>query len=108
MGSILKSRLQPSRPFTSIGVDYCGPAYIKARNLRKFKLFKSYIAVFVCFTTKAIHLELVSDAFLADFIRFISRRGIYSVKSIQIMEHTSFCLPRNDEKSSTFTTKSKT
>lgn len=49
----------------------------------------AYISVFVCFTTKAIHQELVSDltsaCFLASLERFISRRStplqIYSDNS---------------------------
>jgi hypothetical protein len=40
---------------------------------------KGYTAVFVCFATKAIHLEvdtsLTTEAFLADLRRFIARRG---------------------------------
>ncbi|XP_070141654.1 uncharacterized protein [Drosophila kikkawai] len=40
---------------------------------------KGYVSVFVCFCTKAIHLEPTSDLttekFLAAFARFVSRRG---------------------------------
>ncbi|XP_070072176.1 uncharacterized protein [Drosophila takahashii] len=42
--------------------------------------YKSYVALFVCFASKAVHLELVSDlttdAFLLALQRFVSRRGI--------------------------------
>lgn len=41
---------------------------------------KAYVAVFVCFTSKAVHLELVvdlsTDAFLNVFKRFAGRRGL--------------------------------
>lgn len=80
MGNLPKLRLTPSRPFSTTGIDYCGPTYIKSSHLKNSKLIKAYIAVFVCFTTKAIHLELVSglttEAFLAALKRFVSRRGL--------------------------------
>lgn len=51
----------------------------KQSRIRKSVISKSYIALFVCFAVKAIHVELVSDltteTFLACFKRFISRRG---------------------------------
>jgi hypothetical protein len=79
MGDLPKERLQPSRPFSTSGVDYAGPYLIKSSKLRNAKKVKSYIALFVCFSTKAVHLELVGDltteSFLAAFKRFTSRRG---------------------------------
>jgi hypothetical protein len=43
------------------------------------KLVKAYICLFICLSTKAIHIELVSDltsdAFVATFRRLMSRRG---------------------------------
>lgn len=79
MGNLPKSRLLPGFPFESVGVDYAGPVMCASRQGRGCRLVKVYIAVFVCFTTKAIHLELVGDLtsnnFLSALRRFISRRG---------------------------------
>lgn len=78
-GNLPKERVAPIRPFLNCGVDYCGPVYVKSSNFRGNKLMKSYIAVFVCFSTKAIHLELVGDltteSFLGCLKRFMARRG---------------------------------
>ena len=79
MANLPSTRVQPSRPFTVTGIDYAGPFIIKSRSGRGVKSLKCYISIFVCFSTKAIHLELVSDlstaTFLAALKRFIARRG---------------------------------
>ncbi|XP_054709171.1 uncharacterized protein LOC129218872 [Uloborus diversus] len=79
MGNLPKERVIPARAFSKCGLDFAGPVITKP-NLKRSKVtLKSYIALFVCFTTKAIHLEVVSDlstgAFLACLRRFIGRRG---------------------------------
>ncbi|XP_072377717.1 uncharacterized protein [Diabrotica undecimpunctata] len=80
MGSLPNNRISPSFPFQVTGIDYAGPYNIKDRKGRGAKTTKGYICVFVCFVTKAIHLELISDmtteCFIACLRRFVSRRGI--------------------------------
>ncbi|XP_058840862.1 uncharacterized protein LOC131696333 [Topomyia yanbarensis] len=77
-GQLPVPRVTPSRPFTVTGVDYAGPIYLRAPHKRAAPQ-KAYISIFVCFSTKAVHIELVSDlttsAFIAAFRRFMSRRG---------------------------------
>ncbi|GIX67562.1 reverse transcriptase [Caerostris darwini] len=73
------TRISPSPTFLRCGVDYAGPFQIRTSKGRGSKSFKAYIALFVCFTTRAIHLELVTDlsadVFIAALKRFIFRRG---------------------------------
>lgn len=79
MGELPSERVTPSLPFSISGVDYCGPFVLKDRRGRGFKTYKSWVSLFVCLTTKAIHLEiatdLTKDAFIAVFRRFCARRG---------------------------------
>ncbi|CAG9124118.1 unnamed protein product, partial [Plutella xylostella] len=79
MGSLPADRLHASRPFEKVGIDFAGPIMIKQSRVRSVITTKGYIAVYVCFVTKAVHLELVSDlttdTFLASFKRFSSRRN---------------------------------
>ncbi|XP_055527262.1 uncharacterized protein LOC129719871 [Wyeomyia smithii] len=71
-------RVSPTRPFSVCGVDYCGPFFLKSA-VRNRGPTKVYVAIFVCFSTKAVHIELVSDlstpAFLAALRRLVARRG---------------------------------
>jgi hypothetical protein len=79
MGELPSTRIQPARPFLTPGVDYAGPISLRLGSTRSKVITKGYIAIFVCFTTKAIHLEVVTslttEAFLAALRRFIARRG---------------------------------
>lgn len=61
MGNLLRLRLIFTRPFLQSDVDFCGPFHIKEKRFRNRKREKIYIAVFVCLSVKAIHLELVQD-----------------------------------------------
>ena len=73
-------RVIPSYPFLHVGLDYAGPIKFKVSPGRGRKSMPGYIAVFVCFATKAINLELVSSydskGFIQAFKRFVSRRGL--------------------------------
>lgn len=79
MGDLPSPRVNQVKPFQCVGVDFGGPYFVTLGKRRGIKSEKAYICLFVCFATKAIHLELVSDlssdAFLAALRRFISRRG---------------------------------
>ncbi|XP_050339525.1 uncharacterized protein LOC126765898 [Bactrocera neohumeralis] len=43
-----------------VGMDFLGPIWIH-HKIRGKKADKAYVCVFVCFSTKAVHLEIVSD-----------------------------------------------
>lgn len=79
MGSLPKPRVTESYPFSHTGVDYAGPISVRTMKGRGHKAYKGYIAIFVCLSTKAVHLELVGDlsseTFIAALRRFMARRG---------------------------------
>ncbi|GFT33539.1 integrase catalytic domain-containing protein [Trichonephila clavipes] len=79
MGNLPAIRLSAGRAFLNVGIDFGGPFITKPNVSRSKVKLKSYLALFICMATKAVHLEVVSDlsadAFLAAFRRFISRRG---------------------------------
>lgn len=83
MGDLPKERLTVARPFLNVGIDFGGPFRLKPSSHRSNVILKGYLAVFVCMTTRAVPLELVSSLTAEDFLqalrRFISRRGIPEV-----------------------------
>ena len=77
MGDLPKTRVDPPiKAFEDVGLFFAGPFLCrKSPNSPE----KSYLALFVCFASKAVHLELVSDlstaACIAAIRRLVSRRG---------------------------------
>ncbi|KAG5884223.1 hypothetical protein JTB14_011712 [Gonioctena quinquepunctata] len=100
MAALPESRLNPKHPFEITGVDYAGPFSIKSRSGRGCKISKAYISLFICFVTKAVHFELVTDlskdAFLLALKRFVSRRGLPTL--INSDNGTNFVAANNDLK----------
>lgn len=79
MGELPAPRVNPSYTFSNVGVDYCGPFRVQISRRRGQSPMKAYVCVFICMSTKAVHLEctsdLTTDAFLGALKRFIGRRG---------------------------------
>ena len=69
-------RTEGSRAFQTVGVDFAGPLEYKVS--KKIKA-KSYVALYTCATTRAVHLDLLTDMTAEEFKRslteFIAKRG---------------------------------
>lgn len=80
MGSLPATRVTPSRVFSQVGCDFAGPFLVRRNKGRGGVVDKAYIALYICLSTKAIHLELASDlstnAYIATLKRFTARRGV--------------------------------
>ncbi|XP_064551498.1 uncharacterized protein LOC135437490 [Drosophila montana] len=72
MADLPADRLDTSYPFMVTGVDYCGPFYYK-NEVRNRPPVKCYISLFICFATKAVHLELVKDLSTISFLNALKR-----------------------------------
>lgn len=81
MGELPADRIRPGKAFVATGVDYAGPFQVKYMDKtgQTIILHKSWIAIFVCMKTRAIHIDLVTDltsaSFIAFFEQFLARRG---------------------------------
>ena len=69
-------RVSDDPPFTNSGIDFAGPLYVTSPTIVR----KSYIVLFTCQSSRAVHLELVPDlsveSFLQAFRRLASRRRL--------------------------------
>ena len=78
MGHLPANRTRPEAPFTIAGLDFAGPLITVRGNSCRPTLMKTYVCLFVCFGTKAVHLELCcdpsSETFLEAFRRFSNCR----------------------------------
>ena len=67
-------RVEPSAPFSAVGLDFCGPLYIKTpflvphqKKITKHDNKKYWIAVWVCLATRALSLDLIPDLTIDSF-----------------------------------------
>ena len=71
-----KLRVEQPNPFYVTGVDFTGALYIREKEDER----KVYICLFMCVTTRAMHLEVVLDltveSFMLAFRKFTSRRSL--------------------------------
>jgi len=78
MGELPSTRVQPSRPFLNTGVDFAGLISLNVGTPRSKTITKGYIAIFVRFANKAVHIEavtsLTTEAFLSALRRYVARR----------------------------------
>ena len=62
--TVPKSRLQQVEPFSVTGVDFTGALYIHEAEVYR----KVYICLFTCASTRAVHLEVVTDLMVQTFL----------------------------------------
>ena len=72
MSDLPSARILPYSPFQRAGIDYVGPFSVRLSKTRGRGTTKGYIALFVCMSTRAVHLEVAEDycseAFSVPFI----------------------------------------
>ncbi|XP_061170947.1 uncharacterized protein LOC133180435 [Saccostrea echinata] len=101
MSDLPTDRLEPSPPFTYIGLDTFGPWEIVTRRTRGGSAnSKRWAILFTCLTTRRIHIEVVeelsSSSFINAFKRFEAIRG--KVTQIRSDQGTNFVGAINDLK----------
>ena len=88
MSDLPKERCCEAAPFTHCGVDMFGPFIIRERRSN----LKRYCALFTCFASRAVHIEVTctmgTDSFIQALRRFMARRG--KVRSIRSGNGTNF------------------
>ena len=71
----VKSKVNPSPPFSFVGLDYFGPYEVKEKR----RVLKKYGVIFTCLYSRAVHVEvcddMTSDAFINCLRTFMAIRG---------------------------------
>ena len=98
-----KFRVVFEEPFSSTGLDFAGPLYIKTKCAQN-PSSKVYFLLLTCSASRAIHLELVPDMTSSSCVRalrrFIARRGVPNLifsdnaKTFKAAETKAFALDR--------------
>ncbi|XP_030581660.1 uncharacterized protein LOC115777804 [Archocentrus centrarchus] len=94
MSDLPRERVEPSPPFSYCGMDCFGPFTTKQGRKEQ----KRYGVVFTCFSSRAIHIEMLddmsTDALINGLRCFIALRG--SVRQIKCDQGTNFVGAKNE------------
>ena len=94
MADLPQERYTEAAPFTYCGVDMFGPLIIKERRSE----LKCYGALFTCFSSCVVHIEVTNslnaDSFILAHRRFIARTG--TVHSVWSDNGANFVAARNE------------
>ena len=73
-----KIRVDKASPFSHVGIDFAGSLFVLCKT--KGQTVKSYVCLFACASTRAVHLELVNslsvETFILAFRSFCAYRGL--------------------------------
>ena len=94
MADLPKDRVEPSPPFTYVGMDCFGP-FITKQNRKEVK---RYGLLFTCLCSRAVHIEMLDDMSTDSFINglrcFMAIRGI--VRQIRCDQGSNFVGAKNE------------
>ena len=78
------------------GIDYAGSMTLKKGHTQEPVLIKAYLAIFVCFSTKAVHIEVSEDHSTEDLMAGLKRKKRPPVRTIHSDNRKNFIGARND------------
>nr|XP_054753823.1 uncharacterized protein LOC129259573 [Lytechinus pictus] len=94
MANLPRDRVEPSAPFTNVGMDCFGPFFVR----RGRSDIKRYGLIFTCLCSRGIHIEMLDDMTTGAFINalrcFIAIRG--AVRQIRCDQGSNFVGARNE------------
>lgn len=63
-------RVKQSTPFSKVGIYFAGLLFVKSKT---GEMVNSYLPLFTCCVTRAVHLDLVADLTATTFLRCLRR-----------------------------------
>ena len=69
-GKLPSTRIKGATPFEVLGVEFAGPIRYKTKG-KKFR--KSYLVLYGCSLTRAVHLEVLKSLELSEFLASLKR-----------------------------------
>ncbi|KXJ08918.1 hypothetical protein AC249_AIPGENE15250 [Exaiptasia diaphana] len=88
-------RLNSTRPFQVVGIDFTGHLTVKTNGKNQSKC---YICLFACSTTRKVNLEVVTDMTTDQFLQALRRHcAVYGVPSVIICDNAKTFIKADEE-----------